>query len=178
MGICISSESIKTENIYEIKEVKIENDIYKDNTLENTPEYTLENCNRKVKILRVLDGDTVDIALYHDDMKKIYKYRVRLYGIDTPEKRPLKSNPNRDDEIKASIKSKNALQKIVNDNDSILLAKFYKRDKYGRELCTFYDKNGDDINKWMIQNGYAYEYFGKTKKIFEDNSNGRSNCNN
>ncbi len=53
------------------------------------------------------------------------------------------------------------------ENNNIVLAFFYKPDKYGRLLCTFYDKDGNDINKWMVENGYAYEYFGKTKNKFE-----------
>jgi endonuclease YncB( thermonuclease family) len=35
-------------------------------------------------------------------------------------------------------------------------------------MCTFYDKQGDDINQWMVASGFAYEYFGKTKKTFRE----------
>lgn len=144
-------------------------DIYGKCTHENTPEFTFNEIHRLVKILKVIDGDTVDIAVYHDDdnKTKIYKHRVRLYGIDTPEKRPSLNDPNRQKEIEASLRAKTALETCVNENDSLFIAHFYKNDKYGRLLCTLYDKNGEDINKWMINNGYAYEYFGKTKKKFE-----------
>ena len=118
-------------------------------------------------MLRVLDGDTLDIALYYEETRKVFKHRVRLFGIDTPEKRPLKSNENRDIEIEASKKSSEALTKKLNDCDNILLTQFYKPDKYGRLLCTLYDRQGNDINEWMIKCGYAYEYFGKTKKNFK-----------
>jgi micrococcal nuclease len=149
---------------------KKEEDPYKDSTYENTPEYTLNNLRQKVKILRVLDGDTVDIALYHEASKHIYRHRVRLYGIDTPEKRPSLLDPNRQAEIAASLRAKQALEQRVKENDFILVALFYQTDKYGRQMCTFYDKNGDDINQWMIQQGHAYEYHGKTKKKFNPNS--------
>jgi micrococcal nuclease len=144
-----------------------EKDPYQDSTYENTPEYTLNGLRTKVKILRILDGDTVDIALYHEESQRIYRHRVRLYGIDTPEKRPSLSNPNRQAEIAASLKAKQALEQRIKENDCILLALFYSPDKYGRQMCTFYDKNGEDINQWMIQQGHAYEYHGKTKKAFE-----------
>jgi micrococcal nuclease len=147
-----------------------EKDIYKDCTYENTPLFTFENIRKKVKILRILDGDTVEIALQHEDSNKIYRHRVRLYGIDTPEKRPLKSNPLRELEIEASLKSFKALELIVTDNDYILIAHFQGYDKYGRLLCTFYDKKGENMNEWMVNNGYAVEYFGKTKKKFEVSS--------
>ena len=35
-------------------------------------------------------------------------------------------------------------------------------------MCTFYDKQGDDMNQWMVKSGFAYEYFGKTKKAFRE----------
>lgn len=140
------------------------NKIYKNCTKDNTPNYSFENLKKPVKILNIIDGDTVDIALYQEETNKIYKYQVRLYGIDTPEKRPLKSNPNRDKEIDASKRATIALTEYINRENNIVLALFYKPDKYGRLLCTFYDKNGNDINKWMISNGYACEYFGGTKQ--------------
>ena len=150
-------------------------DLYKDCTDENTPCYSYENLKKTVKVLRVVDGDTVDIALYQDDTKKIYKYRVRLYGIDTPEKRPLKSNPNRDKEIEAAKQSSQAMIDKLRENDNMVVALFYKPDKYGRLLCTLYDKHGDDINQWMINGGYATPYFGKTKKSYDEVVASRTN---
>ena len=151
----------------EQEEQKEQTDPYMNATYENTPEYTLEGLRSTVKILRILDGDTVDIALYHTGVDKVYRHRVRLNGIDTPEKRPALSDPNRHLEIEASKRSKEALEQRIKENDERVVAVFYRPDKYGRLLCTFYDKNGDDINKWMITNGFAYEYHGKTKKAFE-----------
>lgn len=138
---------------------------YTNSTYENTPEYTLEGLRSTVKILRILDGDTVDIALYHRG-DKVYRHRVRLNGIDTPEKRPALSDPNRQLEIEASKRSKDALEQRIKENDDVVLAVFYRPDKYGRLLCTFYDKSGDNINQWMVTHGFAYEYHGKTKKAF------------
>ena len=143
--------------------------IYRNSTYENTPEYTLNGLRRTVKVIRILDGDTVDIALYHSESGNIYRHRVRLYGIDTPEKRPPLSDPNRQAEIAASLRAKQALEQRVRENDFILVALFYQTDKYGRQMCTFYDKQGEDINQWMIQQGHAYEYHGKTKKKFDPN---------
>lgn len=166
---------LKTDNKEETKkqETTKEEDVYKDSTNENTPLYSYEGIKKKVKVLRVVDGDTLDVALHHDETNKIFKYRVRLYGIDTPEKRPLKSDPNRDKEIEAAKKSSKAMQDKLDENNNIVVALFYKPDKYGRLLCSIYDKNGNDINEWMIQSGYAYAYYGKTKKSFEEVSRDR-----
>lgn len=137
-------------------------------THENTPVYGYENLKKLVKILRVIDGDTLDIALHHDEAGKIFKHRIRLYGIDTPEKHPPLSNPERNKEIEASKKAHDALAQRLKENDNLVIALFHKFDKYGRLMATFYDKQGEDINKWMITSGYAQEYFGKTKKKFEE----------
>lgn len=178
MGNCICKDStpnvsappLSEPNTQESKQSLSSIDWYDGLTYENTPEYTLEGLCRKVKILRVIDGDTVDIALYHEETSKVYRYRVRLYGIDTPEKRPSKSDPDRNLEIEASLRAKQALEQCFIDNDYIVLAVFYRPDKYGRLLSTFYDKQGDNINEWMVKKGYATEYFGKTKKKFQANS--------
>jgi endonuclease YncB( thermonuclease family) len=156
MGNCICVQSDKEEAVYQ------------NATDENTPYYGYENRKKKVKVLRIVDGDTVDIAMYHVETKEIFKYRVRLYGIDTPEKRPLKSDLNREKEIAASKQSTKALTDKLQENNNIVTALFYKPDKYGRLLCTFYDNKGEDINAWMIQKGYAISYFGKTKKSYEE----------
>jgi endonuclease YncB( thermonuclease family) len=135
-------------------------------TSENTPNYGYENLKKLVKVLKVMDGDTIDIALHSDDTGKIFKHRIRLYGIDTPEMHPSLSNPDRLKEIEASKQSKEALTQRLQENDNMVVAHFHKFDKYGRLMATLHDKQGEDINKWMIVSGYAQEYFGKTKKKF------------
>jgi micrococcal nuclease len=133
----------------------------------NTPYITYDHIKKMVKILRIVDGDTVDIAMAGDD-KRVFKYRVRLYGIDTPEKRPPKTNADRDKEIEASRASKDALMGMFQKSGNYVTVQLYKPDKYGRLLGTFYDRNGVDVNQWMIEQGHAVAYFGKTKKSFAE----------
>lgn len=142
--------------------------VYHTCTDENTPVYTYENIKKLVKILRVIDGDTIDIAFYYEDTGKTFKHRVRLYGIDAPEKHPSLSNVERNKEIEAANKSQEALTQRLKENDNLVVALFHKFDKYGRLMATLYDKQGEDINKWMITSGHAQEYFGKTKKKFTE----------
>lgn len=68
--------------------------------------------------------------------------------------KPSKNDPNRNKEIAASKRSSTALTEYLQKNDNIVLAIFYKPDKYGRLLRIFYDKCGDDINKWMVSQGF------------------------
>jgi len=136
-------------------------------TYENTPEFTFNGLRAIIKVLRIIDGDTVDIALPQQGTGQLYRHRVRLYGIDTPEKRPSKADPLRHLEMEASYRAKQALERRLQENDYMVLAHFSHADKYGRLLCTLYDKTGEDLNRWMIAQGHATEYFGKTKKKFE-----------
>jgi endonuclease YncB( thermonuclease family) len=141
-------------------------DPYQGATDENTPYDTVEGLKTRIKVLRVLDGDTLDVGMCRVG-HTVLKYRVRLYGIDTPEKRPSRSDPLRHLEIQASLRSKQALTDRLIENDWIVIAHFEKADKYGRLLCTLFDKNGENLNEWMIRMGHAVPYFGKTKKKFQ-----------
>jgi len=159
MGICFSSQE---------KEDILEESRYNQSTDANTPYFSYQTVRRVVKVLRVVDGDTVDSAMGSYENHKVFKYRVRLYGIDTPEKKPLKTNPNREREIEAAKRSTKAMVDKLQESNNMVTILFYKNDKYGRLMGTLYDRKGEDINQWMIKQGYAVPYFGKTKKAFED----------
>lgn len=139
---------------------------YDNYNLENTPLFTFEGIKEDVKILRCLDGDTVDIALRHKETGLVYKHRVRMFGIDTPEMHPKKDKPNRDEEIKLSILARDALENLCKENNYIVLAHFMKDDKYGRRMAKFFTKDGICINEWMVKQGHAKEYDGGKKEGF------------
>ena len=164
MGNCICAEDpYVAEPISQWTE-----EVYRLSTDINTPYVSYQHIKQLVKILRVVDGDTVDAAMYHEDTKKIFKYRIRMYGIDTPEKKPLKSNPDREQEIAASKMSTQAMTAKMQENNNLVVVQLYKPDKYGRLLGTFYGKNGENINDWMVRQGHAIAYFGRTKKSFSE----------
>ena len=125
---------------------------------------------RVTEINRGLDGDTIDVTIdLGFDLYK--KERVRIAGVDTPEKR------TRDLEEKAlGIDATNWLKEklettIAGDDElSIRTELVGGVGKYGRLLGWLYV--GDttvSLNEQMIQEGYAWEYDGGTKqKNFED----------
>ena len=122
------------------------------------------------EINRVLDGDTIDVTIdLGFDLYK--KERVRIAGVDTPEKR------TRDLEEKAlGIDATNWLKKkledtIAGDGDELAIRTELVggMGKYGSLLGWLYI-NDDTIslNEQMITEGYAWEYDGGTKqKNFE-----------
>ena len=124
---------------------------------------------RVTKIDKVLDGDTIDVTIdLGFDLYK--KERVRVAGVDTPEKR------TRDlEEKELGIDATNWLKKqldetIKGDEELTIRTELVGGvGKYGRLLGWLYV--GDDIvslNEQMIDEGYAWAYDGGTKqKDFE-----------
>ena len=120
---------------------------------------------RVVKINRVVDGDTIDVTidLGFDLMKK---ERVRIAGVDTPEKR------TRDLEekalgIDATNWMKEKLEGAIKGDDELTIRTELKGGvgKYGRLLGWLYVGTSDlSLNEEMITEGYAWEYDGGTKK--------------
>ena len=109
-----------------------------------------------VKILRVIDGDTVDVDIDLGFGVWLHKERVRMMGIDTPESR------TRDLEEKAmGLEAKNYLTNKIKACDA-LRVKTEKDGKYGRMLGWLYEGDAN-INMIMVTDGYAWEYDGGKK---------------
>ena len=120
---------------------------------------------RVIKINRVVDGDTIDVTIdLGFDLYK--KERVRVAGVDTPEKR------TRDLEEKAlGIDATNWLKEKLNsaiagDDDLVIRTELVGGvGKYGRLLGWLYIGDSNiSLNEQMITEGYAWEYDGGTKK--------------
>ena len=125
---------------------------------------------RVTEIVKVLDGDTIDVLIdLGFDLFK--KERVRIAGVDTPEKR------TRDLEEKAlGIDATNWLKKkledtIAGDGDELTVRTELVggTGKYGRLLGWLYiNEDLISLNEQMITEGYAWAYDGGTKqKNFE-----------
>ena len=117
------------------------------------------------KVENVVDGDTIDVII-DLGFDILFASRVRLAGIDTPESR------TKDAKEKAlGLESKEYLKKHLKDAKSVVIKteKMDSSEKYGRILGWVYI-NGDteSLNDKMINDGYAWGYFGDTKvKDFE-----------
>ena len=120
---------------------------------------------RVTKINRVVDGDTIDVTIdLGFDLYK--KERVRIAGVDTPEKR------TRDKEekvlgIDATNWMKEQLEGAIDGEDELTIRTELKggMGKYGRLLGWLYVGDDDiSLNEKMIVQGYAWEYDGGTKK--------------
>ncbi len=156
MGICGYRNNLK-----ETGETKINlNDLTDDVKL-----FTLENEIFDAKIVRVYDGDTCFAVFFLNNQP--VKFRIRMFGYDSPEMKPSLNLPDRENEIKKAHQAKSELEKLV--LNKIVKLECGNWDKYGRLLGKIYikDSNNNDIyvNDYMINNGYGYSYLGGTKKI-------------
>lgn len=104
----------------------------------------------KCKVYYVVDGDTVDVDV--DLGFKVYtKQRIRLSGIDTPER----GQPG-------YAEAKLFLTETVLDKPITL--KTTKASKWGYFLGEIL-LDGVDVNQLMIDQGFAKPYFGGTKEV-------------
>ena len=120
---------------------------------------------RVVSVDKVVDGDTIDVSI-DLGFDLIKKERVRIAGVDTPEKR------TRDLEEKAlgldaTYWMQKNLQDTLDGDEELTIRTELKggMGKYGRLLGWLYVGDDDvSLNEKMIQEGYAWEYDGGTKK--------------
>ena len=125
---------------------------------------------RVTEINRVVDGDTIDVTIdLGFDLFK--KERVRVAGVDTPEKR------TRDlEEKELGIDATNWIKEklegaVAGDDDLVIRTELVGGvGKYGRLLGWLYIGDSDlSLNEQMIVEGYAWAYDGGTKqKNFEE----------
>ena len=88
----------------------------------------------------ISDGDTITVT----NNKTNKKVKVRLFGIDAPEKTQ-----------EYGLESKEYLMSLIKDKVIIVKGKTY--DKYGRLLGTIYI-GGMNVNEMMVQTGNAWWY--------------------
>ena len=119
----------------------------------------------RCKVVKIIDGDTVDVDIDLGFGVWLHKERVRLYGIDTPESR------TRDlEEKKYGLAAKAFLTEMLDDSHLILKTHKDERGKFGRILgevwrtTNFADQS---INNYMIEKHHAVAYYGQSKEDIE-----------
>tara|TARA_R100000664_G_scaffold33783_2_gene52000 strand:- start:1753 stop:2097 length:345 start_codon:yes stop_codon:yes gene_type:complete len=108
----------------------------------------------KCKLLKVVDGDTIDVDIDLGFGITLSNQRLRLYGINTPETR------TRDlEEKKRGLIAKERVKELCEDTLEILS---HGKGKYGRILATpFRSSDGVNICEMLLKEGLAVEYYGK-----------------
>ena len=112
----------------------------------------------KCKMVKVVDGDTIDVDIDLGFGVWMRNQRIRMLGIDTPESR------TRDlEEKKYGLAAKDFLIKWTNAGGLTLKTHKDDRGKFGRILGEIwcFDTN---VNEKMIEEHHAVRYTGQSKK--------------
>lgn len=124
----------------------------------------------KVEVIKVVDGDTIDVNIDLGFGMSYNKQRVRLMGIDTPESR------TKDLEEKVYGKAaKNYLKQLLASGNVSLIS--HDKGKFGRILGELFVKDNEghpvfenqiSINEHMIINKHAVAYYGQSKEDVQE----------
>ena len=112
----------------------------------------------KCKMVKVVDGDTIDVDIDLGFGVWMRNQRIRMHGIDTPESR------TRDlEEKKYGLAAKEFLTKWTNAGGLTLKTHKDDRGKFGRILGEIwcFDTN---VNEKMIEEHHAVRYMGQSKE--------------
>jgi len=115
--------------------------------------------NATARFVRAYDGDTITVHIpdYPNIIGK--EISVRIYGIDTPEKRD--SNP----EIKEMARTAQRLVENLCKRAAVIELRNIRRDKYFRILAEVY-VDGKSLADLLIKNNLAKVYDGGTKNVW------------
>lgn len=116
------------------------------------------HCFTVDEVLKVVDGDTLDVRVKLLPFPLLTDVRIRMQGIDTWETRTRNA-----EEKKKGLAAKQRLIELTAKN---ILACLTKRDKYGRWLGVLYSGKVN-LNRQMLREGHAYEYDGGKRREFE-----------
>jgi len=191
---CLKSLCKKNENagIVELSDENIMasmgidwQDILRNSTNESVPDFSVNKLHTLCKVVDVYDADTFRVVFFRNkEDKEPLKLKVRAAGCNAAEMYPLKSHPERKEEMRKARVARNRLvqlitgveldinntqysnkdiDKILADNKKLVYIEFGKFDKYGRALGTLYlDENKDNksINQILIDENHAVYYDG------------------
>ena len=117
----------------------------------------------KVNIIKVVDGDTVDVDIDLGFGIWLHKERVRVMGIDTPESRTS-------DKVEKifGLAAKARLSSLLGA-EAILQTQVSKKGedmkgKFGRVLGNFVSINGEKCAAVLVREGHAVAYQGGSKE--------------
>ena len=128
-----------------------------------------ENINKISGFAKVVDGDTI----------KINSKKIRLYGIDAPEKKQkckktyliISFMSFTKDYMCGEVSTEKLIKKI---NKQKLNCNILDVDRYKRLIGECFKRN-INLNSWMVSNGYAVAYRKYSKKYVLDEINAKNN---
>lgn len=134
--------------------------------------FSFEGLSDYVEVISILDGDTISISIpifmqfgsSKCERSGIYRFNIRLYGIDTCE---LKSKDSQ--EAFSAKEAKTRLTQLISECNNKIFVKLLKYDKYGRILGELFKDDpsivqSTSFNQILLAEGLAKSYFGGSKE--------------
>jgi micrococcal nuclease len=117
----------------------------------------------RAKVIKIVDGDTVDVDIDLGFGVWLKDERVRIMGIDTPESRTSDKT-----EKVFGLAAKARLKELLG-KQTILKTQVDKsgedmKGKFGRILGDFIGTDGRLVTEVMIEEGHCVPYFGGSKE--------------
>lgn len=114
------------------------------------------------KIVRVVDGDTVDVDIDLGFNHWIHGERIRLFGVDCPECR------SRDPKEKAAgLAAKDFVKRLLHDGGTYTLTT-KEKGKFGRYLGVIMLSDRTSVNAALVSEHLAVPYHGQNKQEIDD----------
>ena len=111
------------------------------------------------KVTRAVDGDTVEVQVDWLPVELGNKLKIRVYGVDTPEKGARAKCPA---ENQLGLAATNFTKKFI--TGKVVSVEIKEWDKFGGRILGDIIVNGKSLRAELIKNGLAREYFGDAKK--------------
>ena len=111
------------------------------------------------RVLRVIDGDTVEFEATFPPAPLPPKLSIRVLGVDTPEKAPRAQCTQ---EAEAALKASEFTKQVLRSSKRIQI-EIQNHDKYGGRLLGDVIVDGQRLSQMLIQYGHARPYFGEKK---------------
>ena len=99
------------------------------------------------KVSKITDGDTFYVTTSSSE-----KYKIRLIGIDAPETRNLGVKVRKE---YFGTEAKIFVTQLLRNKKVKLTFDVQKTDRYGRVLAYVYLENGNFLNQYLVEKGYA-----------------------
>lgn len=112
------------------------------------------------KVVRAVDGDTLEVEAKWLPPELGKTIRIRIYGVDTPEKGGRAKCPN--EATRGEAASAYSKSQVKNAKKVQITIKEW--DKFGGRILGDALIDGKSLREMLIANGYAREYFGNAKK--------------
>ena len=116
-----------------------------------------------VTVIKVVDGDTIDVDIDLGFGVTLRDERVRIMGIDTPESR---TRDRVEDLFGEAAKAR--LKELMKDGGKLITTEDRKgedmKGKFGRILGDFRVADGRKVTDILIEEGHAVAYFGGSKE--------------